>query len=373
MSGLPGQKEMDRAVQKRDASYDGVFFTGVRTTGIFCRPSCSAKTPLPENREYFGTACQAVFAGYRPCKRCRPMHTDGQPPDWVERLLAAVERRPSVRVRDTDVRAMAIDPARARRYFLKHYGMTFQAYCRGRRMSKAFDQIRRGASLDEVALGYGYESESGFRDAFMRTFGRTPGQSRDSDCIVAAWFESPLGPLVAATTREGICLLEFTDRRALEAQFQTLRARFPRPIVPGNHAYLDQLRDELSRYFAGSLREFTTPLVYPGTPFQVKVWNELRRIPYGEAISYEELARRVDCPGAQRAVGRANGMNRIGIVIPCHRVVNKGGKLGGYGGGLWRKQSLLDLERGIRMPNFSHPAETRDRESASDTLAVGVR
>jgi AraC family transcriptional regulator of adaptative response/methylated-DNA-[protein]-cysteine methyltransferase len=274
------------------------------------------------------------------------MDTNGRPPDWVGQLLARVERAPAARIRDGDLRAMAIDPARARRYFLKHYGMTFHAYCRGRRMGKALEQIRRGADLDDVALGYGYDSHSGFREAFSRTFGQPPGRSRAAGCVVTGWVESPLGPLVVAATDEGICLLEFTDRRLLEAQFDTLRKRFRCAIVPGSHEHIDKLKDELARYFAKGLTEFSVPLVYPGSPFQKRVWEGLLKIPYGETRSYEDLASQIGAPGAQRAVGRANGQNRIGIVIPCHRVVNKDGRLGGYGGGLRRKQFLIDLECG---------------------------
>ena len=216
------------------------------------------------------------------------------------------------------------------------------------RMGKALEQIRQGADLDDVALGNGYELHSGFRDAFMRTFGQSPGRSRTADCLMASWMESPLGPLVVAANKEGICLLEFTDRRMLETQFAILRQHFACAIVPGNHEHIDQLRDELARYFAHTLKEFTVPLVYPGSPFQQAVWEQLLRIPYGETRSYEDVACAVGCPGAQRAVGRANGENRLAIVIPCHRVVNKNGQLGGYGGGLWRKQYLLDLERGVK-------------------------
>ena len=162
------------------------------------------------------------------------------------------------------------------------------------------------------------------------------------------WIESPLGPLIAGATEEGVCLLEFTDRRKLEAQLQTLRRRFKVHIVPGENAHLQQLKRELVDYFAGRLQQFRVPLIYPGTPFQEQVWSELLRIPYGETRSYEDMARSIQNPGAVRAVGHANGSNRIAIVIPCHRVVNKGGKLGGYGGGLRRKQFLLDLERGKR-------------------------
>lgn len=347
MRGLPTIKEMERACEVSDATYDGIFFVGVRTTGIFCRPSCPARKPLARNREYFATAREAIFAGYRPCKRCRPLNTDGRPPNWVERLLAAVERDPRERITDADLRALEIDPARARRYFLKHYGMTFHAYNRGRRMNEALQKIRRGADLDDVTLGHGYESHSGFREAFARTFGQPPGRSRDADCITITYLESPVGPLLAGATTAGICLLEFTDRRMLETQLATLRQRFQCAIVPGSHDHVENLKEQLAHYFAGKLREFRVPLTYPGTPFQRRVWEGLLQIPYGETRSYEGLAQTVGAPGAQRAVGRANGQNRIAIVIPCHRVVNKGGKLGGYGGGLWRKQFLLDLERGV--------------------------
>src|SRR5579871_819047 len=348
MIGLPSTQEMEQAVKERDASYDGIFFVGVRTTGIFCRPSCSAKTPLVRNRDYFPTAQEAIFAGYRPCKRCRPLDTNGRPPHWVQRLLSTVERAPLARMTDTDLRSMAIEPARARRYFLKHYGMTFHAFCRGRRMGMALQQIRHGAELDEVALGNGYESHSGFRDAFAKTFGQPPGRSRGADCIVASWIESPVGPLLAATKNEGVCLLEFTDQNRLEIQLASLRKRFACAFVPGNHKHLDTLKDELASYFAHRRETFTVPLVYPGSAFQRAVWEQLLRIPYGQTRSYEEMACAVGRRGAQRAVGRANGQNRIAILIPCHRVVNKDGQLGGYGGGLWRKQFLLDLERGVR-------------------------
>jgi AraC family transcriptional regulator of adaptative response/methylated-DNA-[protein]-cysteine methyltransferase len=177
------------------------------------------------------------------------------------------------------------------------------------------------------------------------------GTSRDLECIVVSSLESPLGPIVAAANDRGICLLEFTDRRMLETQFKTLKKVFSSPIVPGENEHLEALRQQIKKYFARDLREFSLPLVYPGSPFQVRVWNELLRIPYGQTCSYEELARRIGSESGQRAVGHANGTNRIAIVIPCHRVVNKDGKLGGYGGGLWRKQHLLDLEKGVQPLN----------------------
>ena len=355
---LPPRTELERAYKLSDASYDGIFFLAVRTTGIFCKPSCSARKPAPKTVEYYPSAKEAIFAGYRPCKRCHPLDPNGTPPEWVTELLAKIDADPTARYSDAVIRSIGIDPARARRFFLKSYGMTFQAFCRGRRLGNALEQIRLGTDLDDVALGYGYESHSGFRNAFVKTFGQPPGKSRAADCIVTAWIESPLGPLVAAATSAGVCLLEFTERRMLDAQFARLRRHFKCAIVPGDNKHLAQLKEELAGYFAGSLKEFTVKLVYPGTSFQEKVWNELLRIPYGITTSYVEVAQRIGSPAASRAVGTANGLNRIAIVIPCHRVVNKNGGLGGYGGGLRRKQMLLRLEKGEKVFD-SQPPEDR--------------
>lgn len=342
---LPPVDEMEAARHRRDRSYDGIFFVAVRTTGIFCLPSCPARSPLPRNVEYFSTVREAAFAGYRPCKRCRPLEAAGATPEWASQILKSLETAPEKRIRDADLRALGVEPARARRYFQQRYGMTFHAFARAWRLRGAFQQLKKGDDLDEVAMSNGFESHSGFRDAFARLLGTPPGKSRDADCVTVTWIESPLGPLVAGATEAGICLLEFSDRRMLEAQFQSLRTRFG-AILPGTHPLLDQLKSELEEYFAGKRREFTVPLVYPGSEFQVRVWNALRGIGYGETRSYEQVAWAVGSPAAVRAVGHANGQNRIAILLPCHRVVNKNGKLGGYGGGLWRKQLLLDLERG---------------------------
>jgi len=347
-TALPSVREMERALRARDRSYDGIFLIGVKTTGIFCRPSCPAKKPLPKNIEYYGSIAEAMVAGYRPCKRCRPLQVAGGAPDWVRRLLAEAERSPERRLRDRDVARLGVAPERARRFFQKHYGMTFQAYCRSLRLGRALRSLKEGAMLDDVVFDHGFESHSGFRDAFARTFGVAPGKGREQECLLATWIESPLGPLLAAATPNGVCLLEFSDRRKLPTQLEVLRGRFGQTIVPGSNPHLEKLRAELGEYFAGQRREFTVPLAIAGTPFEEKVWRALLEIPYGETRSYEGLAETIGAPSGQRAVGSANGRNRIAIVIPCHRVVNKSGKLGGYGGGLWRKQYLLDLEQGRR-------------------------
>ena len=346
MKPTPNYTEMDRAFRSRDGSYDGIFYVAVRTTGVFCRPSCPARKPLPENVEFFPTSREALFGGYRPCKRCEPLKAGGELPPWISTLLKRVEDDPSARIKDADLRASGIEPAKARRFFLNRFGMTFQAYCRARRLGKAFDEIKNGGRLDDVILGHGYESHSGFREAFFNRFGKPPGKTRSDDYIRIAWMETPLGPMAAGATARGICFLEFTDRRMLEVQLETLSRRFDLSIVPGENEIVARLRRELERYFSGRLKRFSVPLEYPGTEFQVRVWRALLDIPFGETRSYEDVARALGMPGAVRAVGHANGLNRIAIVIPCHRVVNKNGELGGYGGGIWRKKHLLALEQG---------------------------
>ncbi len=345
----PDTREMLRAFLASDSSYDGVFVTAVRTTGIFCRPSCPAKKPRPENVEFFTSPREALFAGYRPCKRCRPLEATGRPVSWAARLLERLERDPTTRITAAELRSMGIDPARARRYFQKTYGMTFQAFCRARRLHDAFHYIRMGGTVQRAAMESGYESESGFRAAFEKLFGTAPAQAARGDAVSLTWIETPIGPMLAGATCQAVCLLEFTERRMLETQIATVRRLFRAPLLPGRNPVLEQLVRELEEYFKGRRRRFDVPLCCPGTPFQERVWSALLEIPYGETVSYQELALRLGDAQATRAVGRANGMNRIAIVIPCHRVVNADGRLGGYGGGLWRKQYLLDLERGDRL------------------------
>jgi AraC family transcriptional regulator of adaptative response/methylated-DNA-[protein]-cysteine methyltransferase len=167
-----------------------------------------------------------------------------------------------------------------------------------------------------------------------------------ADVVLTTSLDSPVGPLLAGATDEGICLLEFAEPSRQKAQLAALRRHFGSAVESGRHELIDQLAEELAEYFGGVRREFRVPLVLTGTPFQRRVWEQLQSIPYGETRSYADIAAAVGSPNAVRAVGSANGRNRIAIVIPCHRVINKGGALGGYGGGLDRKQYLLDLERG---------------------------
>src|SRR6478609_8345445 len=182
---LPPTETMYRALVNRDPSFEGIFYIGVRTTGIFCRPTCSAKKPARENVDFFATSGDALESGYRPCLRCHPLDPNARPPKLIERLRAEVECAPGGRLTDKELATLSIDPSTARRQFKRHYGMTFQAYYRARRMGLALRDVRRGSRVDEARNGSGYGSESGFRDAFSRIFGDSPTMVKAKGALLA--------------------------------------------------------------------------------------------------------------------------------------------------------------------------------------------
>ena len=343
--GLPSAEVLYQAFLERDSRFEGLFVVAVRTTGVFCRPTCSARKPKRENVEFLRTPREALLHGYRPCKLCDPMGVPGDASPALRALLDEVREAPERRIGDQALRERGLDPDSVRRWFQKHHGMTFHAYCRALRLTRAFGRIRAGEEVGPAAFSTGYGSLSGFTESFTRETGFSPGKSRDRRLVTVARLLTPLGPMVAGATEEGICLLEFADRRMLETQVGRLRRFLSAEVLPGTSPHLEALDRELGEYFAGSRRTFDLPLVLTGTSFQERVWNELLTIPYGTTRSYQEQAERLGVPAAVRAVARANGDNRISILVPCHRVIGKDGKLTGYGGGLWRKQHLLDLER----------------------------
>lgn len=342
--------EMHRAFASADASFDGLFVAAIRTTGIFCLPSCPARKAKRENIEFFRNSEEALKAGYRPCQRCNPLlaHVAALP-EWSTRLLSLAARSQSSRVTDADLRDRGIDPARARKWFKANYGMSFATYHRLLRLTSAQRGLRKGASSRTIGLQQGYSSTSGFRDAFRRHFGQGPDQPGQADIVVVTRMNTPIGTFIAGAVEAGICLFEFADRRSVELQVSTIQDQLKRPVLPGEHRYLTQLAKEVAEYFAHRRTRFDVPLSLHGTEFQKRVWSALLEIPYGRVCSYQALAKAIQHPTATRAVGRANGQNRIALLIPCHRVIGADGSLTGYGGGLWRKQLLLDHEqRGVQ-------------------------
>jgi AraC family transcriptional regulator of adaptative response/methylated-DNA-[protein]-cysteine methyltransferase len=333
------------ALITKDPSFEGYFYAGITSTGIFCRPTCTAKKPKRENVLFFRTPQEAQLNGFRECKICKPLESVSPPPAWVERLLKLASEAKGGKMNDADLREQGFDPALVRRWFKKEYGVTFQSYQRMGRLSKAFQEIQEGAAVTGVAFDAGFESLSGFSDSFKSLFDASPSRANGRSLIYVTRFSTPLGPMMAAATDQGLCLLEFTDRRMLETELAQLKKLFNASLVVAVHEHTDRARDQLARYFEGELRQFNLPLDVPGSEFQRYVWNALKEIPYGSTRSYKEQSELLGNPLAIRAVARANGMNRIAIVIPCHRVIASDGSLQGYAGGLPRKQWLLEHEK----------------------------
>lgn len=272
------------------------------------------------------------------------MESKGQPPPWVQDLLQAVDADPERRWLDADIARHQVDPVKARRWFKANHGITFHAYVRALRLGRALGQIKNGSSVIGAAFDQGYDSLSGFNDAFRKLVGASPTSAARAPVITLKRLSTPLGMMLAAADAERLFLLEFVDRRAMEQQLLTLHHRTQAAIIPGESPLHDALEGELAEYFAGARSSFSVPIAAPGTPFQERVWSALREIPYGETRSYHDIAAQIGRATAVRAVANANGHNRLALIIPCHRVIGSNGRLTGYGGGLWRKRRLLEIE-----------------------------
>lgn len=342
---LPPLRTMLAAWTHKDPRFDGVFFVAVKTTSVFCRPVCRAKPARPQNIEFFATAQDAMYHGYRPCKLCRPVDSGSSPPPIVQKLLRLVEQSPQTKFRERELRELGINPSTARRQFRANTRMTFAAYQRARRMGVAFRGVRSTGSATQAQLDAGFESASGFRQAFARLFGSRPSDASSVSLLTSRWIRTPLGPMLAVASDHGVVLFDFADRRSIERAILSLRRRRRAVIVPGHNGHLEQLAHEIDEYFRGERTHFDVKLAPVGSAFQRRCWDYLRSIEYGSTRSYAQQAVAIGRDNAVRAVASANGMNYIAIIIPCHRVIGSDGSLTGYGGGLARKRWLLEHER----------------------------
>ncbi|MBI2792216.1 MAG: bifunctional transcriptional activator/DNA repair protein Ada [Gammaproteobacteria bacterium] len=345
MITIAKKKEYYQALVSKNPDYEGLFYVGVKTTGVFCRPTCPARKPKFDHCEFFGRAQDALLASFRPCKRCRPLSHPNHVSKLIQILVEAVETNPEKRWKNEDFRALSVDASTARRQFKKRFGMTFVEYARARRMGLAMKQIRKGKTVIDTQLSTGYESSSGFRDAFSKIMGGAPTKLSGDTVLKASWIDTPLGPMIAIANDEALYLLEFVDRRGLELEIEHLRQKTKSAIIPGTASPITSIENELKRYFANQLDQFKTQVHLIGSPFQQSVWQELVKIPIGETRSYSDISIAIGKPHATRAVARANGANQLALIIPCHRVINKDGDLGGYGGGIKRKEWLINHEK----------------------------
>lgn len=344
MRDLVDSQTLYQALLNRDETYEGRAWVGVTSTGIFCRLSCTAKKPKFENCRFFPAIGDCIDAGFRACKRCRPLHQAAGDDPIVTPLLTALEREPTRRWREGDVAVMGFDPSNVRRVFKRQFGMTFLEMARQRRLREGFTTLKEGEPVIAAQVDAGFDSASAFRAAFARRIGLAPGQFRSDALMRADWIETPLGTMVAIACQHQLHLLEFFDRKALPTEVQKLQERQPGGLGFGRTPVIDQLSHELGLYFAGTLDRFETPCCLHGTAFEQEVWRALREIPAGQTRSYSDLAQILGRPSSTRAVARANGKNQIAILVPCHRILAVNGDLTGYGGGLWRKRRLIEVE-----------------------------
>jgi AraC family transcriptional regulator of adaptative response/methylated-DNA-[protein]-cysteine methyltransferase len=335
------------AVRRRDPSADGEFFYGVITTGVYCRPSCAARPALRENIRFFASTEEAVRAGLRACKRCRP--DQRSPNEEREELLARVRQRLETAGAKVSLSELAesveLSPYHLHRLFKKHVGMTPREYGAAVRLQKVGSELRDGASVTRAIHEAGYSSSSRFYEGGS-PLGIAPRRLRggaDGVQMRALVRSCSLGRVLVAATSRGVCAIFFGDGAdALEAE---LRERFPNAEqLPADRA-LEKLAHVVVRMTDTTEVNADVPLDLIGTAFQQRVWRALREIPSGETRTYSAIAKKLGVPGAARAVGSACGKNPVCVVVPCHRVVREDGDLGGYRWGIARKKKLLAKER----------------------------
>lgn len=318
-------------------------FVGVTSTGIFCRLSCPARKPKAENCRFHETAAECLDAGFRPCKRCKPLEHGMEP--LVADLSAHLNADPGRRWREDDLIALGLDPSTVRRAFKRQLGVTFLELARLRRLQEGFTALGVGERVIEAQLSANYDSASGFRTAVAKLLGLAPGAFRDDARMKCAPVSTPLGPMIAIADDQSLHLLEFMDRKALATELKRLSEHTPGGLGFGRTQPHFQIAKDLEDYFNGRLTQFQTSVKFHGSPFSQAVWRELQAIPIGQTRSYSQIAEQMGRPSAVRAVARANGDNQLALIVPCHRVIGADGSLTGYGGGLHHKRALLELEQ----------------------------
>lgn len=342
---LPNHNELYRALLKRDPRFDGQTYVAVLTTGVFCRLTCPACKPKPENCSCYRTVAECIEAGFRPCVRCHPLLPSASANPSIAMLLQALEERPEYRWREGDIETMGLDLSTVRRSFKRQYGMIFLEMARQRRLRDGCEALSDGGRVIDAQMDARFESASAFRSAFAGILGCPPGHLKSTALLLADWVTTPLGDMIAVCSASHLHLLEFVERRALRRGVAVLAKRCKGDLGVAKTPSSVQIQGELNAFFNGNSAEFKPPLAFGGRSFHRQAWEALRGIPPGTMRSFSEVANTIGRPNAMRAVARANGANPLALVVPCHRVIGVDGSLTGYGGGLWRKQRLLEIER----------------------------
>jgi AraC family transcriptional regulator of adaptative response/methylated-DNA-[protein]-cysteine methyltransferase len=333
-------REAWAAFERRDRSWDGRVIGAVKTTGIYCKPSCPAKRPKRENVEFFGSAEEARAAGYRACLRCKPDEV-GRDREAVAKAIEIIESAEEPPTLETIAGAVGYAPHHFQRLFKRDLGVSPADYARALRAKRAQRHLRENDRVTDAIYDAGYSAPSRFYADARQRMGMTPSAWRDGgrgETIRWTSFDSPLGPMLIAATSKGICRLTFDDSE------DSLKRLFPRATIVEDQGAMRELVEGALTAMERPAAAPQLPIDVAGTAFQEAVWRELRKIPLGETRSYAEIAAAIGQPKAVRAVGTANGDNHVAVLIPCHRVIRSDGSLGGYAGGLDRKRKLLRTE-----------------------------
>ena len=350
---IPSEAQMYAAVQNRDISRDGEFYYGVVTTGVYCRPSCAARLANRENMRFFTKPAEARQAGFRACKRCRPDDVQSDLDKLVD-VARYIDAHSEERLTLVELAKRAgLSPSRLQKKFKASFGASPKAYQDARRLERLKGALKDGDDVTGAIFGAGYGSTSRVYGEASRNMGMTPSAYRaggDGETIWYAYRESTLGPLMMAATDRGVCFAQFGDSQSdlisrLEAEFPNAELA---PSPEGEGPALDAWIEALDAHLGDSAPRPDLPLDLRGTAFQLKVWRFLLGMEEGDVVSYGELADGIGEPKAVRAAASACGANRVGVLVPCHRVLRGDGSLGGYRWGVDRKRTLLDMERGRR-------------------------
>lgn len=341
-----GEEDRWRAVVERDRRADGTFVFAVRSTGVYCRPSCPARRPRRDRVLFFPAPAAAAAAGFRPCRRCRP---DEAPADarWAREVCTYLEARleepPDLAALGA---AFGMSPSHLLRRFRRLAGVTPRQYVQARRLERVKDALREGGTVTEALYEAGYGSSRGLYESAGARLGMTPARYRRRGQGLRIRYtvvEGPLGRLLLAGTDRGVCAVYLGDSDAALAA--ALAEEYPAAVIARDDEALAAWARLVVRRLEEGPPDPDLPLDVQATAFQALVWEALRRIPYGTTRTYREIAELIGRPGAARAVGRACATNPVSILVPCHRAVRADGALGGYRWGLARKQALLEQER----------------------------
>jgi len=341
-------EEKWRAILDRDSRFDGAFVTGVRSTGIYCKPSCPSKHPKRDHVVFFSGPDEAELSGFRACLRCRPADFGLSPrTELISRVCKYIDthldKKLSLSTLGTDA---GISPYHLQRTFKRVLGISPREYTEARRLEKVKDSLRKGQTVTNALYNAGFTSKARLYENRSNHFGMNPGTLRrggEGEQIHYGTFNSPIGRILIGFTPRGLCAL-YMGNSDSEVE-KLLMDDFPMVQCYRNDGAIQPWTEEFMRYFSGEPSSLDLPLDIQATAFQRKVWDRIQSIPYGETKSYSSIAKEIGQPTATRAVARACATNPVALVIPCHRVIGKDGSLTGYGWGMKRKQALLALEQ----------------------------